>query len=428
MNAARKPVFYGWWIAVAAAVGFGLGSPAILVFCFPIFLKALTKEFHASRATISLAFSLHNLVSASAAPIAGRLIDRVGIRRVVLPGTLLFAAWLLANRFITVSVFGIYLFNMVGALIGMGCGPLPFATAISNWFDRRRGAALAVMMIGVGVSNIIMPPLVQRVISAYGWRTAYAFYGFAILFISLPLVAILMKDKPQSMGLFPDGVSSSSHAAVGGLSGITSREALRTSTFWVLIAAVVLLGGSVHACVIHLTPLLTDRGMSFQTAALASSIAGFGLLIGRVGTGLLLDKFFAPRVAMCISGGAALAIVLLLTNAAGATPFVAAFLAGTGMGAETDVIAFLTSRYFGLKSFGEMFGFCFGAYVVSGAGAVLLMGIGFDRTGSYTAPLIGFLVAVLIAILLFSRLGPYRYMPPRHETAVGELQVLPAAP
>jgi sugar phosphate permease len=205
----RRPIFYGWWIALAAAVGLGLGGPPIFVFSFPIFLKALTKEFHASRSAIALAFSLHNLVSACGAPLVGRLIDRVGIRKIVLPGIVLFAALMLGNAFVTVSVLGIYIFNIAGAVIGLGCGPIPYSTVVSKWFDRRRGTALAVMMIGLGVAAVAMPSIVQRLITATSWRAAYALYGAAALLVALPVVASLLKDSPAQMGLLPDGVAAS---------------------------------------------------------------------------------------------------------------------------------------------------------------------------------------------------------------------------
>lgn len=124
MTNSRKPLFYGWWIAVAACVGAGIGGPPILVFSFPVFLKALTKEFHASRSAIAFAFSLHNIIAASASPFVGRLIDRVGARKVVLSGTLLFALLMIGNRWITVSVTGTYVFYGLGALMGMSCGPV----------------------------------------------------------------------------------------------------------------------------------------------------------------------------------------------------------------------------------------------------------------------------------------------------------------
>src|SRR5690242_4993590 len=107
MNNSRR-VFYGWWIAIAAGAALCLGGPPILVFSFPVFLKALTKEFQASRSAISMAFSLHNIVAAISAPLFGRFLDRVGSRRVVIPGTILFALLLIGNSLITGSVWGIY--------------------------------------------------------------------------------------------------------------------------------------------------------------------------------------------------------------------------------------------------------------------------------------------------------------------------------
>jgi len=195
----------------------------------------------------------------------------------------------------------------------------------------------------------------------------------------------------------------------------------------VMVSAIVLLGASVHACVIHLAAMLTDQGIAAQTAALASSVAGAGLLVGRVGTGFLLDRYFGPRLAMCFSGGAALGIVCLLIRHGGAMTFLGAFLAGLGMGAEGDVIAYLTSRYFGLKSFGEIYGFAFGSFVLAGACGALIMGVGFDRTGSYTVPLVGFLAAILVAIVLFSRLGPYRYVALDPDETIAEDRLSAAA-
>lgn len=428
MASLRKPFFYGWWITITAAIGLGLGAPPIFVFSFPVFLKALTKEFHASRSAIALAFSLHNVAAAVVAPLVGRLIDRIGIRRVVLPATVLFAALMLDNRFITVSVLGIYIFNIVGALIGMGCGPIPYSAVISNWFDRRRGTALAILMAGLGLAAVAMPSIVQRVITTINWRAAYALYGAATLLIALPVLAALLKDTPAQMGLFPDGVPSSSfNTDAEGRVGLTWQEARGTSTFWLMVAAIVLLGASVHGCVIHLAAMLTDRGITAQTAAVASSVAGSGLLAGRVGTGFLLDRYFGPRLAVCFSGGAALGIVFLLITHGGALTFVGAFLAGLGMGAESDVIAYLTSRYFGLKSFGEIYGFAFGSFVLAGACGALLMGVGFDRTGSYAVPLVGFLTAIFIAMVLFSRLGPYRYLALQPSETAGEHKVFATA-
>src|SRR5437588_1873267 len=240
----RQRIFYGWWLAIAAAVGLCLGGPPILVFSFPVFLKALVQDFHTSRSAISLAFSLHNLVATFASPVLGRLVDRLGARRVILPATLAFAALMIGNRVLTGSVRGLYIFNMVGAFIGMGCGPIAYSSVISRWFDRRRGSALAVMMFGVGLGASAMPSVIQRLISAFGWRAAYAFYGVAMLLISLPVLMALLKDAPEELGLAPDGAQVSTLIEKAEIDGLAWREARRTRTFWFMVTGYFLLGAS----------------------------------------------------------------------------------------------------------------------------------------------------------------------------------------
>ena len=130
--------------------------------------------------------------------------------------------------------------------------------------------------------------------------------------------------------------------------------------------------------------------------------------MGRVGAGYLLDRFFASAVAVCFFCGAALGFILLWSGVTGSLAFAAAFLVGLGMGAEGDIIAYLVSRYFGLRAFGEIYGYAFAAFTLGGVVGPLLMGVGFDRTGSYSLVLSAFVVAALIAAALMTRLGPYR--------------------
>ena len=123
----------------------------------------------------------------------------------------------------------------------------------------------------------------------------------------------------------------------------------------------------------------------------------------------MLDRFFAPRLAAFFFCGASVGIGLLMFGVAGKIALGAAFLIGMGFGAEGDIIAYSLSRYFGLKAFGTAYGYAFGAFVLAGALGTFLMGVGFDFTRSYTVPLVGFFVAMLLAAGLMLRLGPYRY-------------------
>ena len=158
-----------------------------------------------------------------------------------------------------------------------------------------------------------------------------------------------------------------------------------------------------------MSALLSDRGSSLRVAALASSLIGAGAMTGRLLSGYLLDRFFAPRVAALIFGAVAFAMASLGIRGEIGFAFPAAFVVGLGLGAEGDIIAYLISRYFGLRSFGEIYGYAISAFVLTGALGPLLMGIRFDRTGSYLFPLMAFSAVALLAAIFVSFLGPYRY-------------------
>jgi|SRR5579859_1288156 len=180
-----------------------------------------------------------------------------------------------------------------------------------------------------------------------------------------------------------------------------------------MIVAFFLAGTSLFGCIVHLPALLSDRGVSAQSAARASSLVGIALLVGRLGTGYLLDRFFVSRLAMFFLGGAAVGIALLWTGSAGKIALLAAFFLGLGMGAEVDIIAFMMSRYFGMRALATAFGYGFGGYVLAGALGVWVMGAGFDLAHSYSLSSGGgFFIAMLVAIGLIARLGPYRYDAP----------------
>jgi cyanate permease len=404
----RTAFFYGWWVVAAAAVGLFWGVP-ITVFSFSAFLKPLMQTFHAGRAAVSLAFTLQLVVSALSSPLAGWLIGRYGARKVILCGTSLFGAMLLFNRVLSTTLLHLYFFYAVLGFTVHGMGPIPYGHVVSHWFDRRRGLALGLMMIGIGSGAMIIPAFAHQLIARYDWHAAYTILGSMVLLISIPVVAAILKEKPQDLGLSPDGAQLGAVLPQANLAGLSRSEAWRSQTFWILVCAFSLVSVSVQGCLVHVTAMLTDRGMTARTAAFGASVMGAAVLIGRIGTGYLLDHFFAARLAVLLFGGAAVGIGLLLMSAAPAGAFVAAFLVGLGLGAEVDMIAYLVSRYFGLRSFAEIYSVVFGAFALAGAFGPLIMGAGFDRTGSYSAPLVGFLLATVVATALMTRLGPYRY-------------------
>lgn len=412
MNAerVRHRVFYGWWVALTASLGLLLNTATVVVFTFGIVAKAIGSEFHSGRASVSLAFTFHNLMAAVCIPVAGRLVDRHGARRVLLPSTIVFALILISSSYRSNAIWELYLLYIALGVVSGGAGAMPYTHVVSQWFDRRRGLALSVMMLGMGLGAIVMPSIAQRLVAAFGWRHSYAIFGLAILLLPLPVVAIFLKEKPESMGLLPDGSAEAPTAArAAGAEGLSVREAWRTREFWTLACALFLVTASEHACFIHLPAILTDRGSTAQTAAFVSSLFGVGLFLGRVGCGYLLDVFFAPRIAAFVFAGVALGAGILAASHLTSLASLAALLVGLGIGAEVDIIGYLTTRYFGLRSFGELFGWLWTVFGVSGGLGAYGMGAGFDKTGSYTVPLVGFFFAALLSTLLMTTLGPYRY-------------------
>lgn len=420
-------IFYGWWVVLAASIGLFASFGPIVSFTFGVFIAPLSREFSWSRGEISVAFSLAMLMLGLCSPAVGRLVDRLGARRVILPATLLFGASLMAIALVR-ELWQLYLIYLVMGLVGGGTAPVPYSTVISRWFDRRRGLALGLMMVGTGLGMFIMPSFAHGLIERMGWRMAYVILGAMVILITIPVVGLLLRDHPRAMGLHPDGIAPSSGAsqnphAISGSQGasqtssalsggaggedLTLSQALRTPTFWLLVLAFFFVSATVHGCLTHLAPMLTDRGISPRDAARATSLLGGAVLVGRVVTGYLLDRFFAPRVALVFFSGAFIGVLLLWSGAAHGMALLSAFLVGLGMGAEVDIIAYLVSRYFGLQAFASIYGYAFAAYILGGLAGPLVMGLGVDWTGAYQWPLGIFLIIMLVAIGLMTRLGPY---------------------
>jgi MFS family permease len=424
MKRNRRGIFYGWWVVLTAAVALFWGIP-VIVYSFSIFLKPLALDLHATRSAVSFAYTLRAIVDALSYPVVGWLIGRFGSRRLILPAAVMFGLVLLSIKIWSGGIGQFYVFYVLLGLGGIGLGPLAFGNVVSCWFDRRRGLALGVAMLGIGCGAMMMPIFAQHLIANFGWRNSYAILGLAVLLIPVPVIAALLKEKPRDLGLLPDGATPVDYAATEDLIslGMSASETWRSRTFWLMVCAFFLVGAGVQGCVVHTAAILSDRGMSLQTAALGSSLLGAAVMIGRVGTGYLLDRYFAPRVAALSFACAAAGMGLFLEGGASTAVFLGVFFIGLGLGAEIDVIPFLISRYFGLRSFAQIYSVALGIFVLAGAVGPLLMGAGFDLTGSYRTPLAALFISTLLATVLIAQLGPYRYHARRPEENASVLQV-----
>lgn len=190
---------------MTAAVGLFLGPIPIMVFSSGVFLKPLVQEFHSGRGTVSLAFALQHTMTALVLPFAGRLIDRFGARKVILPSTFMATLILLSAYFCIGRIWQLYLFYLALGLANSPTGPMPYAYVISHWFDRYRGLALGFTMLGLGAGALIMPSAAQYLIARFGWRITFGIVGATILIVTLPVLTTFLKERPELLGLLPDG-------------------------------------------------------------------------------------------------------------------------------------------------------------------------------------------------------------------------------
>jgi MFS family permease len=411
MTGKRPRLFYGWLIVFVSAVGLFLGPP-LMIFSFSVFFKPLTQDFHASRAAVSFTFSLFNTAGALFIPCTGMLIDRFGAKRIILVSTVLYGLLLCSALLIGGSLWQLYLwFAVLGIAFTSGPAPVPHGVVIAHWFNRHRGLALGLSMMGIGIGSLVVPNLAQRLIAAYGWRMTFALFGGATLLLPLPVLWTFLQNDPAQRGLRPDG-DEEDHVSLLPLQnkqGMSWHEIWHSPVFWLLVCVFSLMGASVHGAILHMSAIFTDRGVTPERAAIATSLVGAAVVVGRLGSGYMLDHVFAPRVAILFYGLTVVGMVILCAGSSGNLALVASFLIGLGMGSEVETMGYLISRYFGLRAFGTAYGHAFGAFMISGALGVLLMGAGYDRFHSYTVPLACFCAAIVVGLALLTRLGPYRF-------------------
>ena len=318
-------IFYGWWVVFAAAVGIALHIGPVVVGTFGVFLKPLNQEFGWSRGQISFAFSLFAIAGAISAPVVGRLVDYGGARRVVLPATFLFGLGVVGLALLSGHLLLLYAIYLYIGIVGSGTTPIPYAKVITRWFDRRRGLALGLTVAASSLSLAAMPSLAQVLIVVVGWRHAYMIIALMVLG-AIPVVALLLRESPQTMGLRPDGATTGQTCDArphDGDEDVAFSQAWRSNTFWLIAVPFFLMSLSFHGCILHLVPLLTDRGLSPSDAATAASLVGAGGLVARLGSGFLLDLFFAPSVAVSLFLSSTVGLILLWSGASGSVPFAA---------------------------------------------------------------------------------------------------------
>jgi MFS family permease len=399
-----------WWIVFGATLSMFVAQGPVILYTLGLFIKPLNQEFGWDRASISAAGGVAAIFSAITVPFVGSLIDRWGVRTVLLPIVVLCASSVALIALTPKSVVVFMLLFAVTGVLGSGQGPLGYAKCVSAWFDDRRGLALGITMSGIGLGAALIPQYAQFLIGNLGWRAAYAGLGLLTLIVAFPAVFLFIREPTKAKTAAVHSTASDDRPP-----DLEVREVLGGRRFWLIACALLLVSTVTQGLVVHTVPLLTDKGYSPETAAALMMAVGLSTMAGRLLSGYLVDRIFAPFVAAFFFLLPCLGIYLLDSTV---SPVVGIISLGLASGTEIDMIGFLTSRYFGMKRFGQLYGYLFASFVVGSAVGPYMMGLAFERLHSYEPALWMFSAFMLLASGAILSLGPYRY-PPEGKTPVG---------
>lgn len=416
----RPGIFYGWWNVAASFVGLSLSYAMFTVFSFGTFVGPLQAEFGWGRGPMSLALTIANITVVFASPLLGLLVDRLGARRVMVVSVALLGLCVISMGWLTGDIRHYYAMHVAIPLLGAGTLPLAYSRIIVAWFEKRRGLALGIALSGFGVGAALVPAGAQWMIGQFGWREAYFLFGGLVLLISLPLAAFVLRERPADLGVLPDGRGAAplpppAEAAIAAgaapeaipAAGLTLPEALRTRPFWFLIVSIALIGIGITSILAHLVPMLIGRGVEPSRAAFAMSLLGLGLIFGRILSGWLMDRYFAPYVAAGFQLGMVCGLVVLAMDFSGPLAFMAGVSVGLATGSEISEISYLVSRYFGLRAFGLINGILFASFQLGSGVGAYAMGAYYDAAGDYIGALWVVTGLVVVSTVLIALLGPY---------------------
>ncbi len=349
----RHRTFFGWRMVVLASITGAMTGPGQTI-GVSVFIDHFIEDLAISRAEVSTAYLIGTLGAALVLPRIGRRIDAVGVRR---------------SMMAIAAVFGLALVGMAGVqglvalvvgffairLFGQGSLSLASTLAVTHWFERRRGLALGIKATSMGILMSLVPVLLNLVIEAYSWRTAWIAAAVAVWVIVIPIARFGIIDRPSDVGQVPDGVpADADQPATSVRPSVSRRDALRTSRFWILAAASSSVGLLITALNFHQISMLGEAGLSSTEAAVMFLPQVIGAAVAGVVFGWLADRLTGRSLVPLVMGLLTVSLVLTLTLAPGVTVVLYAISLGLAGGAMQTVSATLLPRWFGLGHIGAI--------------------------------------------------------------------------
>lgn len=395
----------GWPIVVSSLVGIAFCLSPLPYYSLGVLAPELINEFGWDRAEVTFGFFCMTIGVFIGAPVAGYFTDRYGPRKVVLPSTIILGLTMMAFVFMDGSLWTFYLIFTLMATLSVGTLPITWTKAINNSFDKTRGIALGVALTGTGIYGFFAPTYVQWLIDGWGWKAAYIGVGALPIVFAFPLAFFLFSDKSVDK---KEIVTNSNTAKSVETYGMTMAEIVRNYRFYIFLVSFFVLGAAISGILANSVLILLDKGYTPQAATsllTGVGITGLSVLFGRALGGYLLDRFWPPGVAFVFMIVPVIACYLLMQeNSSMLMNSIALAITGLAAGVEYDMMAFLTSRYFGMRSYGRTYAIVYALYGVGAGASPFVYNKVQIATGSYDLILtiagIGFVFGAVILLFL----------------------------
>jgi MFS family permease len=376
----------GWPIVLASIIGVYASLATLPFYAIQNLFGPLSEAFGWGRADISFAITLMGIANLFTSYIAGRITDKFGSRPVALVSGLLLAISLYLITLNNGNLKQFWLSYFLMTIAAAGTLPLTYTRTVNQWFDKSRGLALGLTLLGTSFAAMTLPTLYKLGIDAYGWKGVF-YVAIAIIIIAwLPTFLLLFKDRSVSDQAVAQQLAT----------GMSLKEAASTATFWKMGIAFFLVTFAMSGIAIHIVAMMGDNGVAKGEAVKIAQMIGVSLLVARLTVGYLIDKMPAQPIAAACFAIPAIGCYLLMGGGHGPA-IVAVILVGVALGAELDLIAFFTSRYFGMKNYGRIYGWQYVFYTLGAGVSPLAFGIAYDKLGSYDPVLIASSIGLVIA-------------------------------
>ena len=391
----------GWPLLLPCMAGVALGSGGMPFYTYGLFSQALIHAFGWTTADAQSGLFVFFLTNMALIPMVGWLADRFGAKPVAMVSLVLFSFSFMSLSLMDGRLVTFRLLWFLVAATGTGTMVVTWTRIIGANFAAARGLALGFAFLGTGLAGVFCPPLAAHTIGAAGWRASYVILGLLPLCIALPLAAFLLKPEPRLK--LPTAA-----VAVVEMDGVSIRQALGGVRFWLIAGSFLMIALAQSGVVPNLIRILTSAGRSAGEATLATSLVGGCVILGRLACGALLDRLWAPKVALLFLITAASACAMLAQSHISLTlAAVAGALAGLASGAEGDLLPYLVSRYFGLRHYGALLGISTSLFFLGASLSSVALASVFDATGRYGPGLLGSALLLTTSAGALLLLGAY---------------------